>query len=66
MENEWHIFYNIVLFDILLTYSEIFIIKGFQTIVFIFIVISTIRLQSGLNLQPPDDCLLRSLGNQRL
>ena len=24
------------------------------------------RLQSGLNLQPPDDCLLRSLGNQRL
>ena len=95
----------------------IFIIKGFQTIVFIFIVISTTfrlicplalfrclsnlgtymelwttsfiefagvaclillaitgykyscivtRLQSGLNLQPPDDCLLRSLGNQRL
>ena len=24
------------------------------------------RLQSGLNLQPQDDCLLRSLGNQRL
>ena len=24
------------------------------------------RLQSGLNLQPPDDCLLRSLWNQRL
>ena len=24
------------------------------------------RLQSGLNLQPPDDCLLRCLGNQSL
>ena len=24
------------------------------------------RLQSRLNLQPPDDCLLRGLGNQRL
>ena len=100
----------------------IFIIKGFRTIVFIFIVISTTfqlicppaffrclsnsgtymelqimsfiesmgvtcfdsvnhnpvqvlsivthyivtHLQSGLNLQPPDDCLLRSLGNQCL
>ena len=94
----------------------IFIIKGFWTIVFIFIVISTFqpichpaffkclsnsgtftklrtksfmestgvacsdsishnqvksscivtRLQSGLNLQLPDDCLLKSLGNQCL
>ena len=93
----------------------LFIIKGFRTIVFLFIVISTTFrpicppaffrclsnsgtftelgtllnprglpvliplaitgykyscivtcLQSGLNLQPPDDCLFRSLGNQRL
>ena len=99
---------------------NIFIIKGFWTIVFIFLAISTTfqlicplaflrclsnsetymelwtmpfiestgvaisdsvnhnqvqvlripvfvtRLQSGLNLQPPDDCLFISLGNQRL
>ena len=68
----------------------IFIIKGFRTIVFIFIVMSFIEstgvtcsdsvnhnqvqvlripvthLQSGLNLQPPDDWHLRSLGNQHL
>ena len=24
------------------------------------------RLQSGLNLQPPDDCLFKGLGNHRL
>ena len=24
------------------------------------------RLQSGLNMQPPDDCLLKNLGHQRL
>ena len=108
------------IFEIVKNFSNcktIFIIKGFQTIVFIFIVISTTfqpicpwaffrclsnsgtftefrttsfiestgvvcsesishnhvkyscivnRLQSGLNLKPPDDCLLRSLGNQCL
>ena len=57
-------------------YQEIF----FQKLFYIFILIEMIhyfgtsvkyscivsRLQSGLNLQPPDDCLLRSLGNQSL
>ena len=34
--------------------------------VFAFSLVTVTRLQSGLNLQPPDDCLLRSLGSQRL
>ena len=73
----------ILVVKISVTKLDDFIIKGFRTIVFIFISSTfrsgvcrtrepikysciVTRLQLGLNLQPPDDCLLRSLGNKRL